>query len=122
MFGAKTIVMLSVVAALTLGGGVYAVAENLRQPLPPQKARRNSSLAPYRRSRSRRRPRIPLTSRHYRRAWPRILPKASSRTAKPRCRRVTRSRISGKPDKVTATGCRYGPARYATITSKGCWS
>jgi hypothetical protein len=38
MFGAKTIVMLSVVAALTLGGGVYAVAENLHQPLPPQKS------------------------------------------------------------------------------------
>jgi hypothetical protein len=38
MLGAKTIVMLSVVAALTLGGGVYAVAENLHQPLPPQKS------------------------------------------------------------------------------------
>src|SRR5215208_765018 len=36
MLGAKTIVMLSVVAALTLGGGVYAVAENVRQP--PQKS------------------------------------------------------------------------------------
>ena len=38
MLGAKTIVTLSVVAALTLGGGVYAVAENLHQPLPPQKS------------------------------------------------------------------------------------
>jgi hypothetical protein len=38
MFGAKTIVMLSVVAALTLGGGVYAGADNLHRPLPPQKS------------------------------------------------------------------------------------
>ena len=38
MLGAKTIVTLSVVATLTLGGGVYAVAANLHQPLPPRKS------------------------------------------------------------------------------------
>jgi hypothetical protein len=38
MLGAKTIVTLGVVAALTLGGGVYAVAADLHQPLPPQKS------------------------------------------------------------------------------------
>ena len=38
MLGAKTIVTLGIVAALTFGGGVYAVAENLHQPLPPQKS------------------------------------------------------------------------------------
>jgi hypothetical protein len=38
MLGAKTIATLGVVATLMLGGGVYALAENLHQPLPPHKS------------------------------------------------------------------------------------
>ena len=122
MFGAKTIVMLSVVAALTLGGGVYAVAENLHRPLPPQKSATEFAPRPV--------PAKPIPQRAKDPSHKPPLP--PSLAEKPPQGIIENGqaplppryaiRISGKPNRMTATGCRYGPARYATIPSKDCWS